>query len=257
MASLRIPSPSPVPGANERSLHMPLSSHGLPKAPRTLSPHRPHRFSTIAPPALKLHPKSATSSFAGLLTPPMSATSATTHIDSAPSTPAWSPRSMDDTWDSKSALLRPMSSCSAPSSPREPKWDMIEPSNDPKNTVPDIESPGIDVSASEALRSHPVDESAPVNQSTPATPRKDSTLEVPSWLGTIPPSNKNKDEEIKQKIHEDPVTIANSAPLGKLATRMRSILGRRNTSNKKSKKKPRAHEEVERLEDADKHWSEM
>jgi hypothetical protein len=134
---------------------------------------------------------------------------------------------------------------------------MIEPLNDPKNTVPDIESPGIDVSASEALRSHPVDESAPVNRSTPATPRKDSTLEVPSWLGTIPPSNKHKDEETKQKIHEDPVTVANPAPLGKLATRMRSILGRRNTSNKKSKKKPRAHEEVERLEDADKHWSEM
>jgi hypothetical protein len=134
---------------------------------------------------------------------------------------------------------------------------MVEPSKDPRNTIPDVESPGIDVSASEALRSHPVDESTPVNQSTPATPRKDSTLEVPSWLGTVPPSDKHKDDGRKQKTDKDSSTVANPAPLGKLATRMRSILGRRNTSNKKSKKKPKAYEEVERLEDADKHWSEM
>jgi pyruvate dehydrogenase phosphatase len=236
---------------------MPLSSHGLPKAPRTLSPHRPHRFSTIAPPALKLHSKSATPTFPGLLTPPMSATSATTHIDSAPSTPAWSPRSMDDTWDSKSALLRPMSSCSAPSSPREPKWEMMEPLKDSKNATPDVESPVADVSASEALRSHPVDEPASVNQSTPATTRKDSTLEAPSWLGTMLPSDKHQDEEAKQKTHQDPITVTSPAPLGKLATRMRSMLRRRNTSNKNTKKKSRAHEEIERLEDADKHWSEM
>jgi pyruvate dehydrogenase phosphatase len=237
---------------------MPLSSHGMPKAPRALSPQRPHRFSTIAPPALKLDSKPTPPRFPGLLTPPMSGKSATTHIDSAPSTPAWSPRSIDDTWDSKSVLLRPMSSCSAPSSPCEPTWEMIEPLKNSQNHVPDVEAPVADVSASDALRSHPVEVSTPVVQSTPTTPRKDSTLEVPSWLEVILPSAGSKDEDAKQKIREEPgAVISNGAPLGKLATRMKSMLRRRNASNKNAKKGPRTHEEVERLEDADKHWTEM
>jgi hypothetical protein len=47
---------------------------------------------------------------------------------------------------------------------------------------------------------------------------------------------------------------ADTAPLGKLATRMKSLL-RRNTSEKKKEKKGRTHPEVDRLEDI--HWSEM
>jgi hypothetical protein len=134
---------------------------------------------------------------------------------------------------------------------------MMEPLRDSKDDVPNVESPVADISASDALRSHPVEVSSPVNQSTPATPRKDSTLEVPSWLEAILPSEKQKDEEAKLKTCEGSSTPANSAPLGKLATRMKSILRRRNPSTKNGKKKPNAHEEVERLEDADKHWTEM
>ena len=51
----------------------------------------------------------------------------------------------------------------------------------------------------------------------------------------------------------EPSPKSDTAPLGKLATRMKSLLRRNTSEKKKEKKKP--HQEFDRLEDA--HWSEM
>jgi hypothetical protein len=60
-----------------------------------------------------------------------------------------------------------------------------------------------------------------------------------------------KPQEIAQP---EPSPKTDTAPLGKLATRMKSLL-RRNTNEKKKEKKSKPQQEFDRLEDA--HWSEM
>jgi hypothetical protein len=118
-----------LPGTHTMSTR-PLSHHGMPKPPRVTSPDRPHRFlgRGISLPDAHIgypNPRSP-----GPMSPPMSARSFGTIIDSAPSTPAYSPR-MDYEWNTSTlVLLRPMSSSSEPSSPTEPAWDMIQPMDD-------------------------------------------------------------------------------------------------------------------------------
>jgi hypothetical protein len=70
-----------------------------------------------------------------------------------------------------------------------------------------------------------------------------------------------EDDETSAKSHDliensqpEPSPKTDTAPLGKLATRMKSLL-RRNTSEKKKEKKSKPYQEVDRLEDV--HWSEM
>lgn len=61
-------------------------------------------------------------------------------------------------------------------------------------------------------------------------------------------------QELHDKSQPEPSPKTDTAPLGKLATRMKSLL-RRNTSEKKREKNKKQHQEFDRLEDA--HWSEM
>ncbi|KAI1576583.1 PTC1 Serine threonine protein phosphatase [Pyrenophora tritici-repentis] len=128
MATLSVPSPGLGSASLGGSIHRPLSTHGLPKQPRTMSSERPHRFSakSYPPPAL-VHTPMTPRSLGPMSPPPMSAKSFGTFIDSEPSTPAYSPR-MDHGWDDSSVVLvRPMSSSSEPSSPTEPVWRMLQP----------------------------------------------------------------------------------------------------------------------------------
>lgn len=63
-----------------------------------------------------------------------------------------------------------------------------------------------------------------------------------------------KPEEVTEKSHSEPSPKIDTAPLGKLATRMKSLL-KRNTSEKKKEKKVKPQQEYDRLDDT--HWSEM
>jgi hypothetical protein len=63
-----------------------------------------------------------------------------------------------------------------------------------------------------------------------------------------------KPRESGDNLQPEPSPKADTAPLGKLATRMKSLL-RRNTSEKKKEKKPKSQQEFISLDDA--HWTEM
>lgn len=63
-----------------------------------------------------------------------------------------------------------------------------------------------------------------------------------------------KTQEYGDSTQPEPSPKSDTAPLGKLATRMKSLL-RRNTSEKKKEKKPKPQQEFVSLDDA--HWTEM
>lgn len=63
-----------------------------------------------------------------------------------------------------------------------------------------------------------------------------------------------KPQDATEKSPPQPSPKTDTAPLGKLAIRMKSLL-RRNTTEKKKEKKSKPQPEFDRLEDA--HWSEM
>jgi pyruvate dehydrogenase phosphatase len=290
MASLRVPAPTPVPTstlAKRRSFHMPLSSHGMPKAPRALSPERPHRFSAFGSPNSPSGSSPMTPLSPGPMSPPMSAKSFGTFIDSAPSTPAYSPRDLGGEWcSSQITILRPMSSSSLPSSPTEPSWDMMAPAKQPM-TVRASEGRAIVRPELSTASSTPLALSKPVKRTKPALPVRATTTEIPkiaqvssgeealrrqaeaqarmlveaeeaasaSTTTVIAASpSVPKPRESGDNLQPEPSPKADTAPLGKLATRMKSLL-RRNTSEKKKEKKPKSQQEFISLDDA--HWTEM
>ncbi|KAF9692060.1 hypothetical protein EKO04_009906 [Ascochyta lentis] len=281
MASLRVPAPTPVPTstlANRRSFHMPLSSHGMPKAPRALSPERPHRFSAIILPNSPSESSPMTPLSPGPMSPPMSAKSFGTFIDSAPSTPAYSPRQAGEEWGhSQITILRPMSSSSAPSSPTEPAWEMMAPTKQSTNVTPLQEDRIIARPKLPTAASQPIALSQPSKRIKPSAPIRATTDVSKFYVKTNEENTLRKEAEAQaKKLVEDedaarsqevasPQEVAektqpesspktDTAPLGKLATRMKSLL-RRNTSDKKKEKKSKVQPEFDRLEDA--HWSEM
>ncbi|KAF2127923.1 hypothetical protein P153DRAFT_376853 [Dothidotthia symphoricarpi CBS 119687] len=260
MTTLRLPSPTSTglsSKSSRKSFYLPLTSHGLPKKPRDASPARPHRFSkrgVISPP---LSPRSP-----GPRSPPMSARSFGTFIDSEPSTPAYSPR-MEDAWDSSTlVVLRPMSSSSAPSTPAEPTWDMVTSAT--KSTTYNTQGPTTktpEISTQTSLASHPF---ARANTS-PEVIRSKKVLNInivrPNKIAEI------SQEEVQMPVEEsvddgttkpseEQTAQPNAAPFGKLATRMKSLLRRRTTGDKKKEKKPKESlPEIDRMEDV--HWTEM
>ncbi|KAF2246444.1 hypothetical protein BU26DRAFT_45673 [Trematosphaeria pertusa] len=225
------------PRPKQNGLFPPLSNHGLPKTPMPLSPDgslRPHRFSGVrAPSPLPGSPPP--------MSPPMSAKSFGTFIDSEPSTPAYSPR-MGSTWDGSTiVLLSPRSS--APSSPTEPTWDMLSPMKRPKRMTfrkKSAPAPVKEITTSTSLSSHPL---------TPAlTPApKESQKE------NFPPA---QEDPAPQAEEEEP---AHTAALEKLATKVKSMLRRKSSgsSDKKieEKKRRRGYTDLDRIEDV--HWTEM
>ncbi|KAF1939023.1 hypothetical protein EJ02DRAFT_268282 [Clathrospora elynae] len=253
MATLSVASPGVASLAD--SIHRPLSTHGMPKQPRTLPPQRPHRFSarSYPPPSLASIPMTPRS--LGPMSPPMSAKSFGTFIDSEPSTPAYSPR-MDHEWDSSSvALVRPLSSSSEPSSPIEPAWRMLEPVKLPsKTSTPAVyhKEPATlakEISSNNSLSSHPAKQARLVSR-----PKEFKLADLSQREDYIP-----KSEEIEangeKKTHEQTSSTPTTAAFGKLASKMKLMLRRKNTSAKKKQKKKREHEEVDRIEDV--HWTEM
>ncbi|KAF1971688.1 hypothetical protein BU23DRAFT_600219 [Bimuria novae-zelandiae CBS 107.79] len=262
--SLSISSTEPKTSSHRRSgsrtEYSALSSHGLPKEPSLLSPDslvtQPHRFSGLPPsprpgshrfsglpssprpseprsPLPPVSPMPALSpALSGPMSPPMSGKSFGTFIDSEPSTPAYSPR-MGSNWEGSTLVLLPPVK-SDDSTPREPRWDMLVPLQKPpkKRFSRHKLKPSIskDTSVGAPRFSHPV---RPIQEE----PQKENH----------PPLV--EEEEEKKEGGEGPVQ---SDPLGKLATRMKSLLKRRGNSEKKGR---RERFEVERVETV--HWTEL
>ncbi|KAF2853468.1 hypothetical protein T440DRAFT_496915 [Plenodomus tracheiphilus IPT5] len=255
MATLSVPSPEPLSVAGppgRPDMHRPLSTHGMPKPPQAMSPQQPHRFSALSFPPPKL-PKSP--HISGPMSPPMSARSFGTFIDSEPSTPAYSPR-MDQAWDSSTVvLMRPMSSSSEPSTPTEPAWDMLAPAKAQhyptmisRAKVPTILHKEMPTTAS--LQFQP--------------PRQPRAIKRPRDIHVVNLNQREDDAPKIADIEHDPLPESKEvgslspsiAPFGKLASKMRLMLRRKNTNEKKKeKKKKREWEDVDRLEDV--HWTEM
>ncbi|CAG5171323.1 uncharacterized protein ALTATR162_LOCUS7308 [Alternaria atra] len=259
MATLSVPSPNLGSASLGDSIHRPLSTHGLPKQPRTMSPERPHRFSakSYPPPAL-VHAPMTPQSLGPMSPPPMSAKSFGTFIDSEPSTPAYSPR-MDHEWhDSSVVLVRPMSSSSEPSSPTEPVWRMLQPlpvKAPPKpkasTTRPQSKEPATaakEISSNTSLSSHPTKQARYISR-----PQEIKLADLSQQDHT--PKSEEVEKEDEKKLQEQTASTPTAATFGKLATKMKLMLRRKNTNAKKKEKKKRQYEEVDRIEDV--HWTEM
>ncbi|RAR03475.1 protein serine/threonine phosphatase 2C [Stemphylium lycopersici] len=252
MATLSVPSPGLSSTSLGASIHRPLSTHGLPKQPRTMSSERPHRFSakSYPPPAL-VHTPMTPQSLGPMSPPPMSAKSFGTFIDSEPSTPAYSPR-IDHDWDNSSVVLvRPMSSSSEPSSPTEPVWRMLKPlpvKAPPKSkstpVVPQTKTPAIaskEMLSDTSLASRATKETRHVSQPKPVTLADLSQQHYP-------PKSEDIDHDEEKKPGDQSAGTPTTAAFGKLASKMKLMLRRKNTKAKKEKKK-RQYEEVDRIED--------
>ncbi|KAF2868553.1 phosphatase 2C-like domain-containing protein [Massariosphaeria phaeospora] len=232
--------PSPPLSASSTSsrgrFFLPLSSHGMPKTPTASSPGssiRPHRFSTMEFPSPPTSPMS----------PPMSAKSFGTFIDSEPSTPAYSPRIGWGGDSSTLVLLSPVASpvSTAPSSPPEPSWQMMTPLKKSKRafTKKRVPPPIIhEITVGAPLSSHPV-------KPAEAQPQKEN----------LPLASSNKDAGPEADSDGEPKTAdVPAAPQGKLA-RIKSALRRKTASEKKPEKRRRGYHELQRMETV--HWSEM
>ncbi|KAL6705986.1 hypothetical protein ACN47E_006265 [Coniothyrium glycines] len=258
MATLSVPSPDPSFGllpADKKGARRPLSTHGLPKEPRKMSPEGRHRSSTLGLPfpSSSGTPRSARSPEP--MSPPMSAKSFGTFIDSEPCTPTYSPK-MDNGWDSSTlVLLRPDSSSSEPTSPTEPTWDMMVPIKVPSRTMlaanrlkqPTTTSK--EICAATSLASHP-----PKNSKLSNRPKD---IKIIDMQPREDPLRKQvaTDGSYTAKTVDDESSVTSPLPFGKLASKMRFMLRRRSTSDKKKPKKEKEQMEVDRLEDI--HWTEM
>lgn len=234
------------------------SGRGFPSPSFSASSRSPGLSGPISPAPLSPIPVSP---------PPMSAKSFGTFIDSEPSTPAYSPR-MDHDWDNSTlVLLRPTSSSSEPSTPKEPTWDMMVPLQVPTRNLPGHKQSAVPTVTSRNAR--------------PATKQTKSDTKV---IGSSAPLSSNQNKKVKpihrpkeikivdiqpkenalpKKVEIEAVqaikspgaksTITSPASFGKLASRMKFMLRRRSTGEKKKVKKEPM--EVDRLEDV--HWTEM
>ncbi|KAF3037951.1 hypothetical protein E8E12_005520 [Didymella heteroderae] len=215
-----------------------------------------------------------TPSSPGPMSPPMSAKSFGTFIDSAPSTPAYSPRQGGGEWgNSQITILRPMSSSSLPSSPTEPTWEMMAPVKQPVNIFSAKEDCTLARPKLPTASSTPLALSKPVKRAKPAAPMRSTTTDIPNVAKTSSEEDalrKEAEAQARKLVQDEeeaaksqdatekpqplPSPKSDTAPLGKLATRMKSLL-RRNTSEKKKEKRNKPQQEYDRLDDA--HWSEM
>ncbi|KAJ4292623.1 hypothetical protein N0V90_009286 [Kalmusia sp. IMI 367209] len=172
----------------------------------------------------------------GPMSPPMSARSFGTFIDSEPSTPAYSPR-MGSNWDDSTLVLLPPIR-SNDSSPREPAWDMMIPLQKPPKKRFSRHKPKLsiskDVPVNASLSSHPV-----------------NTIQEETQKENHRPA---EEEQEKKEEEDDDEQSAQSDPLGKLASRMKSLLRRRSNGEKKEKR-ARNYYELDRVETV--HWTEL
>ena len=234
MMSIDSSLPIPASGDKRASFHLPLSQHGLPKPPPgpTL---RPHRFSTMGSPSPVPSHVSSPPLTPGPFSPPMSAKSFGTFIDSEPSTPAYSPR-QGTGWDSSTLMLLSPARSSAPSSPAEPEWEMMMPLQQPKTIL-------------KKPRVMPPPTVTEISTATSLSSRITKPL-----LGDVQKENQPPTEETDEERRAREEQAAH-APLGTLVTRMKSMLRRKTANEKKSEKKRRRYQDLERMDTM--HWTEM
>jgi pyruvate dehydrogenase phosphatase len=260
MTSLVVPSTSAV---NRR----PLSNHGLPKPPRVTSLDQPHRFSGRGLHLQDSHAGCTSPRIPGPMSPPMSARSFGTFIDSEPSTPAYSPR-MDHEWDNNSTLvlLRPMSSCSEPASPTEPVWDMIKPfERSPPAAVPLKARRKERTVVMREMALSPRLEAPPTKRARSPAKRARSPPQPRAFVPAQPIDAAHKenifaakDESNRLKPPTGQSMGMSTAPLGKLASRMKLMLRRRSTTDEKKAKKAKKEKEKDYYDPVeDVHWTEM
>ncbi|PVI08383.1 hypothetical protein DM02DRAFT_607799 [Periconia macrospinosa] len=184
------------------------------------------------------------------MSPPMSARSFGTVIDSEPSTPAYSPRSGSSWDDSRLVLLPPVPS--SPTTPAEPVWDMMVPiqkapkkrplrfSMKPSLSRQPTTNSEKDVDPKTALSSHPAK---------PKHLRSQSEKEILHHL--YPPSEKEQEsEEVKSEGETQ-----NAPPLDRLALKMKQLLRRKSDTDRRSTDKKWKNYELQRMETS--HWTEL
>lgn len=245
-----------VPNATTASSKRPLSTHGMPKPPRITSPSLPHRFSASKSPTPSFVSGFASPRSLGPMSPPMSAKSFGTFIDSEPSTPAYSPRLNYEWDDSTFVLLRPLSSSSEPSSPTEPVWDMVpmdssqQPSNifgsDKKGPLVTAQQPFFGTRLAPAP-------TRKLKMPRRARPVKDTkSTDVPQEEANRPHREGESEKTVED---QDPPVDTNTAPFGKLASKMKLMLRRKSaTSDKKKERKEKEKDYYDPEEYL--HWSE-
>lgn len=150
---------------------------------------------------------------------------------------------------------------------------MMVPVKQPVNTIPAKEDWTLARPKLPTASSTPLALSKPVKRTKLAVPTRATTTDVSEVAKTTSEADalrKEAEVQARKLVEEEeaaaksqgaadklqPLPSPNSdiAPLGKLATRMKSLL-RRNTSEKKKEKKSKPQQEYDRLDDA--HWSEM
>lgn len=150
---------------------------------------------------------------------------------------------------------------------------MMAPVKQPVNVIPAQQDRTLARPKLPTAASTPLALSKPIKRVKPAAPTRAATTDVPKVTKTTSEEEalRKKAEAQARKLVEEEEAVAKSheateksqpesspktdtAPLGKLATRMKSLL-RRNTSEKKKEKKSKPQQEYDRLDDA--HWSEM
>ncbi|CAI6339770.1 unnamed protein product [Periconia digitata] len=186
------------------------------------------------------------------MSPPMSARSFGTIIDSEPSTPAYSPRS-GSSWDeSRLVLLSPVPP--SPSTPAEPSWDMMVPiQKAPKkrprrfSRKPSLARKSTSISEKEietrtALSSHPA---------------RSSHLRSHSHKETYYPTSRDISEETTEKEkegEEGKVDEEETTQLDRLALKMKALLRRKSDTDRRTEKKW-GNLELQRMETS--HWTEL
>jgi hypothetical protein len=190
--------------------------------------------------------------------PPMSARSFGTIIDSEPSTPAYSPRAGYSWDDSRLVLLPPVPS--SPSTPAEPVWDMMVPiqkapkkrprrfSRKPSLARQPTTTSDKEIEAKTALSSHPARPAHLRSQS-----QNDFYYHHPtSKEMTEGASEKEHDEE--EAKGDDEETAQSGLSFDNLTLKMKALLRRKSDTDRRTEKKWK-NLELQRMETS--HWTEL
>jgi len=105
------------------------------------------------------------------------------------------------------------------------------------------------ISATTSLSSHPT------KQPKSAKRLKEIKIVDVSQKENMIANQSNLSATEMNKTREEQTSVTSPAPFGKLASKMKLMLRRRSTDNKKKPKKEKEQFEVDRIEDV--HWTEM
>jgi pyruvate dehydrogenase phosphatase len=106
-----------------------------------------------------------------------------------------------------------------------------------------------EISATTSLSSHPTKQPKSAKR-----PKEIKIVDV-SQRESLITKESNLSAPETNKTHEEQTPVTSPAPFGKLASKMKFMLRRRSTDNKKKQKKEKEQIEVDRIEDV--HWTEM